>query len=107
MTISPLCTNSVWIATPETEESLRSVWASEPMTGEQRDSPLSTTYEIRLRGHLGETMLRAFPDLAAETRGDDTVLRRALTDQSALQGMLAQLEALGLELLEVRLLSPA
>ncbi len=82
-------------------------WASEPMTGEQRDSPLSTTYENRLRGHLGETMLRAFLDLAAETRGEDTVLRGALTEQLGLHGVLAQIEALGLDLLEVGLLSPA
>jgi hypothetical protein len=92
---------------PETEHSLRSVWTGEPMTGEQRGSPLATTYQIRLRGHLGETTLGAFPDLAAETRGEDTLLRGELTDQPALQGVLAQIEALGLELLEVRRLSPA
>jgi hypothetical protein len=59
-------------------------------------------YEIRVRSHLGETMRRAFPDLRAETRGGDTILRGALLDQSALHGVLARIEALGLELLEVR-----
>ena len=59
------------------------------------------SYQIRVRGHLGATMRRAFPDLHAETRGQDTLLQ-GVADQAALHGVLAQLEALGLELLEVR-----
>ena len=47
-------------------------------------------------------MRRAFPALRAETRGRDTLLRGAIADQAALHGVLAQIEALGLELLEVR-----
>jgi hypothetical protein len=72
------------------------------MTGEQpgRQSP-SAGYQIRLRGHLGATTLRAFPALQAETRDQDTLLQ-GVTDQAALHGVLAQVEALGLELLEVR-----
>lgn len=58
--------------------------------------------EIRVRGHLGETLRRAFPALDAETRGSDTVLSGWLPDHAALYGVLAQLEALGLGLLEVR-----
>ena len=63
-------------------------------------------YEIWVRGHLGETMRSAFPALRAERRGDDTVLAGALQDQAALHGVLAEIEALGLELLEVRRLPP-
>jgi hypothetical protein len=59
-------------------------------------------YEIRVRGHLGETLLTAFPGLHGEARGADTVLSGDLPDQAALYGVLAQIEALGLELLEVR-----
>ncbi|HEY1820277.1 MAG TPA: hypothetical protein VGG83_10140 [Trebonia sp.] len=59
-------------------------------------------YEILVRGHLGETMGSAFPDLQAEPRGGDTVLTGVLLDQAALHGVLAEIEALGLELLEVR-----
>ena len=44
-------------------------------------------------------MLRAFPALRAQTRGQDTLLRGAVADQAALYGVLAQVEALGLELL--------
>ena len=60
------------------------------------------TYEIRVRGHLGATMRRAFPGLHAETQDRDTLLRGAVADQAALHGVLAQIETLGLELLEVR-----
>jgi hypothetical protein len=62
----------------------------------------SPSYEIRLRGHLGATMRRAFPALRAQTEGQDTLLRGAVADQAALHGVLAQIEALGLELLEIR-----
>lgn len=58
--------------------------------------------EIRVRGHLGETLLAGFPDLDATLRDGETVLAGALPDQAALFGVLAQIEALGLELLEVR-----
>jgi hypothetical protein len=72
------------------------------MTGKRPGRQPPASYEIRVRGHLGTTMLRAFPDLRAETQGGDTLLRGAVTDQAALHGVLAQVEALGLELLEVR-----
>ena len=70
------------------------------MTGAQRDP--QQRYEIRVRGHLGATMLRAFPALRAEIQNGDTLLRGAIQDQSALHGVLSQIEALGLELLELR-----
>jgi len=59
-------------------------------------------YQIRIRGRLGRTMRAAFPALHAQTQGKDTLLTGALPDQAALHGVLAQIEALGLELLEVR-----
>jgi hypothetical protein len=58
-------------------------------------------YEIRVRGRLGDMLLVAFPDLSAQADGAETVLTGPLVDQAALYGVLAQLEALGLELLEV------
>ncbi len=57
--------------------------------------------EIHIRGLLGETLLAGFPDLDATQRDGETLLSGAL-DQAALFGVLAQIEALGLELLEVR-----
>ena len=64
--------------------------------------PEPQRYEISVRGHLGETMRSAFPALRARPCGADTVLTGALPDQAALYGVLAEIEALGLELLEVR-----
>jgi hypothetical protein len=67
-----------------------------------RHAPKPVRYEFRVRAHLGETHMQAFPELHAEANGDDTLLIGALADQAALHGVLAQIEALGLELVEVR-----
>jgi len=58
-------------------------------------------YAIRINGHLGEILVSAFPALAMEQQGPATVLTGVL-DQPALYGVLAQIESLGLDLLEVR-----
>jgi hypothetical protein len=63
-------------------------------------------YQIRVRGRLGPTIRSAFPALRARADGGDTVLTGVLADQAALYGVLAEAEALGLELLEVRRLPP-
>jgi hypothetical protein len=47
------------------------------------------------------------PALQARASGGDTVLTGPLCDRAALHGVLAEIEALGLELLEVRRLPPA
>jgi hypothetical protein len=59
-------------------------------------------YEIRIRGVLGDRLLAAFPDLVAVAEDGDTLLTGRLPDQSALHGVLGQIESLGLELVEVR-----
>lgn len=67
-----------------------------------RDLRKDARYEIRIRGILGGAVASAFPGfLAGENRGE-TVLTGWLPDQAALHGVLAQIEALGLELMEVR-----
>ncbi len=68
-------------------------------------NPAPARYVIRINGHLGATMLSAFPALAARWHGAHTVLT-GLLDRSALYGVLAEIEALGLDLLEVRQLTP-
>ena len=65
-----------------------------------------THYQIRVRGRLGETIRSAFPALRARVDGGDTVLTGVLADQAALYGVLAEAEALGLELIELRRLPP-
>ena len=59
-------------------------------------------YEIRVRGPIGPTIMQAFPTLTATPSGQDTLLTGSLADQSALYGVIHQLEALGLQLLEIR-----
>ena len=59
-------------------------------------------YEIRVRGRLGETFRTAFPGLRAWTQGNDTVLSGSLADRAALYGVVAMIETLGLELVELR-----
>ena len=63
-------------------------------------------YQIRVNGHLGPTLLTAFPTLAPQQEGTDTVLTGLLPDAAALYGVLAEIEALGLDLLEVRKIRP-
>jgi hypothetical protein len=76
------------------------------MTGAHND-PRPYRYRIRVRGRLGETICSAFPALEARASGGDTVLTGPLADRAALYGVIAQIEALGLELLEVCRLPPA
>jgi hypothetical protein len=61
---------------------------------------------IRIKGRLGVTALSAFPTLESEVRAGETLLTGSLEDRSALYGVLAQIEALGLELIEVRRVEP-
>jgi hypothetical protein len=65
----------------------------------------SARYMIRINGHLGAMLLSAFPAMAWQRQGQETVLTGEL-DQPGLYGVLAEIEALGLGLLEVRQLTP-
>jgi hypothetical protein len=60
---------------------------------------------IRIKGHLGATALCAFPGLVPQWHGAHTVLT-GLLDRSALHGVLAEIDALGLDILEIRQLPP-
>jgi hypothetical protein len=60
------------------------------------------SYTIRISGRLGATARSAFPTMACELRGGETVLTGRLEDRSAVFGVIAQIEALGLELVELR-----
>ena len=59
-------------------------------------------YTIRIKGQLGDTALSAFPTMVPALKPGETVLTGFLEDRSAVFGVLAQIEALGLELLELR-----
>ena len=62
-------------------------------------------YSIRISGQLGPMALGAFPSMVAQVKGPDTVLTGIL-DRSALYGVLAQIESLALDLVELRRLDP-
>jgi hypothetical protein len=66
--------------------------------------PAPARYTIRIHGHLGATTLSAFPALRSRRQGADTVLT-GLLDRSALYGVLAEIEALGLDPVEIRQLT--
>jgi hypothetical protein len=59
-------------------------------------------YTIRIKGRLGATALSAFPAMVSELKGGETVLTGLVEDRSALFGVVAQIEALALDLLELR-----
>ena len=62
----------------------------------------SSYYEIRIAGVLPSEALLDFDRLTVSVEPVETVVHGPLRDQAALQGLLARLEASGIELLEVR-----
>lgn len=59
-------------------------------------------YEIHIKGRVGDDLTGAFEGLRAEVQPVETVLHGELPDQAALHGMLERVQALGLELMELR-----
>ena len=64
-----------------------------------------TRYEIRIRGRVSPAVLNTFDGLEEDERVE-TILHGPVRDQAALHGLLHRLQALGLELVEVRQLPP-
>lgn len=81
---------------------------AQPGAGSGRSEPLPEggRFEIRVRGTLGEGLRSAFTELTVTLRPAETVMYGGGIDQSALYGILDRIQALGLELLEVRGLPP-
>ena len=77
-----------------------------PATDDGSMEETFTLYLIRINGHLGPTALSAFPAMVPQRQGGQTVLTGLLPDRSALYGVLAEIEALGLDLVELRQLAP-
>jgi len=76
-----------------------------PATDHGLMDPTPARSAIRIHGHLGATVLSAFPAMVSQRHGADTVLT-GLLDRSALYGVLAEIEALSLDLVEIRQLTP-
>ena len=67
---------------------------------------MSFLYEIRIKGRVGEHIADAL-GLATVIEPADTVLRGPVADQEDLHGILARLQDMGLELIEIRQLPPS
>ena len=62
----------------------------------------SSYYEIRIAGVLPPEALLDFDRLTASVEPVETVVHGPIRDQAALQGLLARLEAFGIQVLEIR-----
>jgi hypothetical protein len=60
------------------------------------------SYEIRIKGKVGDPLLASFGGLDASIKPAETVLRGVIQDQAALHGLLDRIQSLGLELIEIR-----
>ena len=61
-------------------------------------------YEVRIRGRLSSTLIHEFEELSlgASVEPVETVLAGPVEDQAALHGLIRRIEALALELIEIR-----
>jgi hypothetical protein len=62
----------------------------------------TASYEIRIKGRMSAQLLSVFEGMDATVQPMETVLHGPVLDQAALHGLLDRIQALGLELLEVR-----
>jgi hypothetical protein len=77
-----------------------------PMTnGHEYDE--CAKYQIRVRGELGSSWSDWFDGFSITVEGNETALIGVVTDQSALHGILAKINDLGLPLISVNKLSEA
>jgi hypothetical protein len=63
-------------------------------------------YEITITGQAGDLLRAAFDDCAMIIGPGVTTLRAQLPDQAALSGLIQRILGLGLELVELRLVTP-
>ncbi|MER6038230.1 MULTISPECIES: hypothetical protein [unclassified Streptomyces] len=59
-------------------------------------------YEIRVDGHMSETLTKAFPELDHVMMSGQTVLFGRIIDQAHLYGLLVRFQSLGLRVVEMR-----
>jgi hypothetical protein len=65
-------------------------------------SSTGASYEIRVRGRVSPAVLETFEGFASDVEPVETVLHGPVRDQAELHGLLDRIQALGLELIEVR-----
>ncbi|MFC3575126.1 hypothetical protein ACFOZ0_17960 [Streptomyces yaanensis] len=59
-------------------------------------------YEIRVDGHMSDTLTKAFPELEHVLMSGQTVLFGPVLDETHLYGLLTRLQSLGLCVVEMR-----
>ncbi|MFR9796794.1 hypothetical protein ACL02U_12935 [Streptomyces sp. MS06] len=59
-------------------------------------------YEIRVEGHVSETLAKVFPELEHVVMSGQTVLYGPVVDEAHLYGLLARCQSLGLRVVEMR-----
>ncbi len=64
--------------------------------------PVDSTYQIRVRGRVTAALLESFEGMESEVEPVETVLHGPVRDQAELHGLIDRIQALGLELIEVR-----
>ena len=62
----------------------------------------TASYEIRIRGRLTEPLLSSFEGMTSTFEPVETILHGPVRDQAELHGLIDRIQALGLELVEVR-----
>jgi hypothetical protein len=60
------------------------------------------SYEIRIRGRVSAALLDSFEGMQSGVEPVETVLHGPVRDQAELHGLIDRIQALGLELIEVR-----
>jgi hypothetical protein len=60
------------------------------------------SYEIRIRGRVSKALLESFEGMDSDLEPVETVLHGPVRDQAELHGLIDRIQALGLELIEVR-----
>jgi hypothetical protein len=75
---------------------------SRTLRSEQAGDPAHSGYEIRIKGRITKASESAFDGLTVTVNPIETVVRGTMIDQAALYGILERIQALGLELVEIR-----
>jgi hypothetical protein len=63
---------------------------------------MAAYYEIRIKGRVGDSLVVAFEGLSVTTEPVETILHGSVPDQEALHELLAKIQSLGLEVVELR-----
>jgi hypothetical protein len=61
-----------------------------------------TSYEIRIKGRVSRALLASFEGMDSDLEPVETVLHGPIKDQAELHEVIERIQALGLELVEVR-----